>query len=176
MPRRTGHILAKWIKWVWSGPFLTQFYLTYPYYSNCFRISPQHLYQFNGTNTLLSYLSCITLLFNFFLLHLHYWLVTLLINVIYLFWFLLILWGGVFYRIFKSTPTVQFRKVNNLFLLIIYLFYLFTYLFIYYYYIHYYYFYYYLYHFFLFLIIIKFIVNNYLIVLLITIYYYCYYY
>ena len=36
--------------------FWTQFYVTYPY-SYCFQISPQHLHQFNGANTLLSYFS-----------------------------------------------------------------------------------------------------------------------
>ena len=36
--------------------FLTQLYFTYPY-SYCARISLQHLFQLNGTNTLLSYFS-----------------------------------------------------------------------------------------------------------------------
>ena len=77
----------------------------------------------------------INLLFSCLLFHWHYWLVTLLFNIIYLFWFKLILCWRIFYRIFKrhSLPLVFSSAKYSVFfvcLLFIYSIYLFTCLFI----------------------------------------------
>ena len=73
----------------------------------------------------------INLLFSCLLFHWHYWLVTLLFNIIYLFWFKLILCWRIFYRIFKrrSLPLVFSSAKYSVFfvcLLFIYSIYLFT--------------------------------------------------
>ena len=82
----------------------------------------------NKTEFVAATFSCLLMTF-------HYWLVTSLINVIYLFWFILILWGRTFYRIFNRCSVSLFfnsEKLWNVFsLFIIYLFYVFMYLVIY---------------------------------------------